>query len=205
MTSDRNEPVPGLVRPVGDGDHSQGPVAAPVTLVVYGDYQCPYTRKAYLSAQRVLNRAGGTMRFVFRHYPLSHIHPHAQSAAEAAEAADAQGEFWEMSDRLFKHQRALGRPQLGLYAADIGLDGDRFDREMAERTHAARVLEDCASGQRSGVRQTPTFFVNGARYSGPYDAGTLLGVIEEARGSRDSALESRALGRGAEDPREAEG
>lgn len=197
--------MPRLARPVGEGDHSQGPVAAPVTLVVYGDYQCPYTRKAYLSVQRVLNQAGGTVRFVFRHYPLSHIHSHAQSAAEAAEAADAQGEFWGMSDRLFKHQRALERPQLGLYAADVGLDGARFDKEMAERTHAARVLEDYDSGQRSGVRQTPTFFVNGARYSGPYDAGTLLGVIEEARDPGDSAPEGRTPGRRAEGTREAEG
>lgn len=103
------------------------------------------------------------MRFVFRYYPLSHIHQHAQSAAEAA---DAQGSFWEMSDRLFEHQRPLERLQLELYAADIGLDKARFDEEMGERTHAARVLEDYSSGHRSGVRQTLSLFVNGARYAG---------------------------------------
>lgn len=181
MTLERDESTPMLARPVGDRDHTQGPVTAPATLVVYGDYQCPYTRKAYLSVQRVLSRAGGKVRFVFRHYPLSHIHAHAQSAAEAAESASAQGKFWEMSDRLFKRQRALERPQLGQYAADIALDSSRFDREMEERTHAARVLEDFESGHQSGVRQTPTFFVNGVRYAGEYDARTLLAVIEEAQ------------------------
>lgn len=168
-----------LTQPVTDLDHSQGPAAAPVTIVEYGDYQCPYTRKASLNMARVMRRSGDRLRFVFRNFPLSHIHPNAQSAAEAAEAAAAQDKFWDMHARLFENQQKLDDPNLAHYAADLDLDRARFDQEMADRTHAARVLEDFDSGTRSGVSQTPTFFINGVLYTGSYSSGVLIDVIEE--------------------------
>lgn len=169
-----------LTRPVGDRDHALGPEAAPVTLLVYGDYECSFTRRAYLSVQRVHRKVGDRLRFVFRHFPLSHIHSHAQRAAEAAETAATQGQFWEMHDQLFRRQRQLDDLHLGQYAVELGLDGDRFDREMATRAHAARVLENYESGRLGGVRQTPTLFLNGAHYAGPYDPRTLLAIVENA-------------------------
>lgn len=168
-----------LTQPVTDLDHSQGPAAAPVTIVEYGDYQCPYTRKASLNMTRVMRRSGDRLRFVFRNFPLSHIHPNAQSAAEAAEAAAAQDKFWDMHAHLFENQQKLDDLNLAHYAADLDLDRARFDQEMADRTHATRVLEDFDSGTRSGVSQTPTFFINGVRYTGSYSSGVLIAVIEE--------------------------
>jgi protein-disulfide isomerase len=169
-----------LELPVSARDHSQGPATAPVTLVEYGDYECPYCGAAYPIVKEIQARLDERLRFVFRNFPLTQAHPHAQHAAEAAEAAAAQGRFWEMHDYLFEHQRALDDDHLLQYAGAVGLDTTAFAREMAEHRHAERVREDFMSGVRSGVNGTPTFFINGIRHDGSYDADTLLAAIERA-------------------------
>src|SRR3712207_1398506 len=126
----------GVTTPGGEGDHSRGPVQAPATLVVHGDYECPYTRRAMPLVGAVEERLGDRVRFVFRHFPLVEIHPHAQHAAEAAEAAATQGRFWDMHDQLFAHQRALADADLARYAADLGLDTARFEQELSGHVHA---------------------------------------------------------------------
>ena len=172
-----------LTLPVGTRDHTAGPDAAPLTLVEYGDYQCPYCRKAFPIVKEVQRQLGEQLRFVFRNFPLTQIHPHAQHAAEAAEAAAAQGAFWQMHDRLFEHQRALDDENLVSYAADLGLDADRFQQELIAGTYAKRVQDDFRSGVRSGVNGTPTFFINGKRHDGSYDLETLLAALRAAEPS----------------------
>lgn len=166
-----------LTPPVSKQDHVLGPESASVTLVEYGDYECPYCGMAHLTVKEVLQLLGDQLRFVFRHFPLIQIHPHAERAAEAAEAAGAQGKFWAMHDTLFEHQRALDDTHLVLYATALDLDKDRFVRELAEHKYADRVIKDLLSGARSGVNGTPTFFINGLRYEGVYDLQTLLAAI----------------------------
>jgi protein-disulfide isomerase len=160
-----------------DRDHIHGPAEAPVTLVEYGDYQCPYCGAAYPIIKEVQAQMGDGLRFVFRNFPISTSHPRAEQAAEAAEAAAAQGKFWEMHDLLYENQERLGDDDLHAYGEQVELDVARFDRELAEHTHAERVHEDFMSGVRSGVNGTPTFYVNGVRHDGPYDLETLLGVL----------------------------
>ena len=170
-----------LTLPVDEGrDHTQGPPSAPVTLVEYGDYECPYCGAAYPILKEVQERMAERLRFVFRNFPISTSHQHAEQAAEAAEAAAAQGRFWEMHDTLYEHQSYLTEPDLHAYAVQLELDVNVFDRELAEHVHAARVHEDFMSGVRSGVNGTPTFYVNGARYDGSYDLETLLAALEQA-------------------------
>ena len=161
-------------------DHQRGPVEAPATLVIYGDYECPYTRRANSAVREVEGRLGDQLRFVFRHFPLTEIHPHAQRAAESAEAAHAQGRFWEMHDQLFARQRALAEDDLSRYAAELGLDVTRFDRELTEQVYAGRIDEDVESGLVSGVQGTPTLFINGRRHAGGYEAESLLMALSEA-------------------------
>jgi protein-disulfide isomerase len=173
-----------LTNPVSEQDHSQGPASAPVTLVEYGDYECPYCGAAYPFVKEVQRRLGDRLRFVFRNFPLTNAHPHAEHAAEAAEAAGAQGRFWEMHDYLYEHQRALTDQDLAAYAAEIGLDADRFDADMTAQAFTARVRADFISGVRSGVNGTPTFFINGQRHNGPYDVESLLAAIERAAAVR---------------------
>ena len=163
-----------------DRDHLQGPADAPVTLLEYGDYECPYCGAAYPIVKEVQARIGDRLRFVFRNFPITTSHPHAEQAAEAAEAAAAQGSFWRMHDVLYENQKRLRDEDLRTYAKQVGLDLDVFDRELAEHVHAARVQEDFMSGVRSGVNGTPTFYVNGARYDDSYDLDTLLGALEAA-------------------------
>jgi protein-disulfide isomerase len=163
-----------------DRDHIQGPADAPVTLLEYGDYECPYCGAAYPIVKEVQARIGERLRFVFRNFPITTSHPHAERAAEAAEAAAAQGSFWRMHDVLYENQKRLGDEDLRTYAQQVGLDLDVFDRELAEHVHTARVQEDFMSGVRSGVNGTPTFYVNGARYDDSYDLDTLLGALEAA-------------------------
>ena len=159
----------------------RGPSGATVTLVEFGDYDdCPYTVRAYSVVRGLRRRLGDRMRFVFRAFPLMEIHAHARSAAEAAEATAAQGKFWGMHDRLFEARRRLEHEDLLRYAAEVGLDTQRFDREMAEHAHAGRVREDQESGLASGVPGTPTFFINGARHRGSHDLETLLAAMENA-------------------------
>jgi protein-disulfide isomerase len=168
---------------IRDQDHTIGSPDAPVTLVEYGDYQCPYCGRAFPILKEVQARLGSRLRFAFRHFPLSEMHPNAEAAAEAAEAAAAQDRFWPMHERLFLHQHELDDDGLLRHAAAVGADPERVAREVASRVHEARVREDVTSGARSGVNGTPTFFINGVRYDGLWDAPerlieALLGAIE---------------------------
>jgi Na+:H+ antiporter, NhaA family len=147
-------------------DHVRGSIDAPATLVEYGDFQCPYCGDAYPVVGELLERFGDHLRFVFRHMPLSDLHPRARPAALAAEAAGAQDRFWEMHDRLFTHQLELGDAELRRHAQALGLDLDRFARELREGVHAARIDEDYRSGVRSGIPSTPRFFLNGVIHLG---------------------------------------
>jgi NhaA family Na+:H+ antiporter len=147
-------------------DHVRGPADAPVTLVEYGDFQCPYCGDAYPVVRELIEQFGDQLRFVFRHMPLGDLHPRAQPAAEAAEAAGAQNRFWEMHDRLFSHRLELSDAELRSHAEAIGLDLDRYDRELREHAHAAVVQEDYRSGVRSGIPSTPRFFLNGVIHLG---------------------------------------
>jgi Na+:H+ antiporter, NhaA family len=148
-------------------DHVRGHADAPVTLVEYADFQCPYCADAYPLVKELLERFGDQLRFVFRHMPLTDLHPRARVAAEAAEAAGAQGRFWEMHDHLFEHPLELADDQLRDHAATIGVaDGERFAAELRDGVHARRVEEDLRSGARSGVPSTPRFFVNGLIHLG---------------------------------------
>jgi protein-disulfide isomerase len=177
---------PRLSVPVSEGrDHLQGPADAPVTLVQYGDYECPYCGAAYPIIKEVQGRMGARLRFVFRNFPISTSHPHAEQAAEAAEAAATQGKFWEMHDHLYEHQRHLRDDDLRSYAEALGLDVDVFDKELAEHVHAGRIHEDFMSGVRSGVNGTPTFFINGVRHDDSYDFETLLSAVERAVADQD--------------------
>jgi protein-disulfide isomerase len=163
-----------------DRDHIQGPADASVTLLEYGDYECPYCGAAYPIVKEVQDRMGDQLRFVFRNFPITTSHPHAEQAAEAAEAAGSQGRFWEMHDTLYENQRRLGDDDLRSYAARIGLDLESFERDVAEHVHAPRVREDFMSGVRSGVNGTPTFYINGVRHDDSYELETLLAALEQS-------------------------
>jgi protein-disulfide isomerase len=173
-----------LTMPVSESrDHIQGPADAAVTLVEYGDYECPYCGAAYPIVKEAQGRMGNRLRFVFRNFPITTSHPQAERAAEAAEAAAGQGAFWEMHDLLYENQNHLRDEDLRSHAERLGLDLERFDRELAERTHAERVHEDFMSGVRSGVNGTPTFYINGARHDDAYDIETLVAALERAAAS----------------------
>ena len=170
-----------LTIPVGDRDHIAGSVHAPITLVEYGDYECPYCARALPILNEVQARLGPRLRFVFRHFPLSEIHPQAEAAAEAAEAAAAEGKFWPMHVRLFEHQRELDPEALIRHAVAVGADGERVRRELTDRVHRTRVREDFLSGVRSGVNGTPTFYIHGIRYEGFWDSPErLMEALTEA-------------------------
>ena len=163
-----------------DRDHFQGPADAAVTLVQYGDFECPYCGAAYPIIKEIRARMGERLRFVFRNFPITTSHPHAEQAAEAAESAAVQGRFWEMHDLLYENQQRLDDEDLRAYAEQLDLDVDRFNRELAEHVHAPRVREDFMSGVRSGVNGTPTFYINGLRYDDSYELETLLAALERA-------------------------
>ena len=169
-----------LTIPVGERDHAQGPADAPVTLVQYGDFECPYCGAAYPIIKDIQSRMGDSLRFVFRNFPITTSHPHAVRAAEAAEAAGAQGKFWEMHDMLYENQDALDDASLRGFADRLDLEMDRFDRDMAERRYEDRVREDFMGGVRSGVGGTPTFYINDVRYEGNWADGHLLRALESA-------------------------
>jgi Na+/H+ antiporter NhaA len=171
-------------------DHVRGPIDAPVTVVEYGDFECPYCGQAEPVVRELLGEFGD-VAYVWRHLPLSDVHPNAQLAAEAAEAAADQGAFWELHDLLLAHQDALGADDLIGYAEQLGLDLDRFSSALQEHSGAARVAEDVDSADLSGVSGTPTFFVNGRRHYGAYDIGTLSAAVRAA-GARASALTTTA-------------
>jgi protein-disulfide isomerase len=169
-----------LAVPVNAQDHMRGNPNAPLTLLEYGDYQCPYCGAAYPIVEQVRQRFGDRLRFVFRHFPLTQAHPNAEAAAEAAEAAGAQGKFWEMHDMIFTHQHALDDVHLAAYAADIGLDVAHFELDLASHAYAERVRKHFISGVRSGVNGTPTFFINDERHNGSFDLPTLTAALQSA-------------------------
>ena len=177
MSSSSNET---LTPPVGKRDHAQGPSSAAVTLVEYGDYQCPFCGDVSPIVRKLQKQFGDQLRFVFRNFPQTKVHAYAQRAAEAAEAAGGQGKFWEMHDYLYEHQQALDAENLMQAAVAIGLDKVRFSRDLAERAYADRVQQDVQSGIDSGVGGTPTLFVNGVRNDDEDDFETLKEKIEEA-------------------------
>jgi Na+/H+ antiporter NhaA len=168
-------------------DHLRGPDDAPVTLVEYGDYECPYCGQAEVVIRELLDSFGDDLRYVWRHLPLSDVHPNAQVAAEAAEAAAAQGHFWDMHDRLLANQDDLSPRALVGHAKELGLDVERFREDLRTRHYAERVADDVRGADASGVAGTPTFFINGQRYQGAYDLSTLTRVVRAAR-SRAAAL-----------------
>ena len=162
-------------------DHIRGPDDAPVTLVEYGDFECSYCGQAEGVIRELLSSLGDDVRYVWRHLPLNDVHPSAQLAAEASEAAAAQGKFWEMYDTLLSHQGELTPRDLTRYATELGLDVDRFRDELRRRDYAPRISEDVASADESGVSGTPTFFINGRRHYGVYDIDTLTEEVKAAK------------------------
>lgn len=171
--------MPGQLDPPLSGhDHVEGPADAALTLVMYGDFQCPYCAAAQSMVRRVRERLEGRLRIAFRHFPLPEVHPEAQGAAEASEAAAAQGAFWKMHDHLYAARGRLSTSDLVQHARDLGLDGDRVEQELRNGVHAERVAADRVSGERSGVTGTPAFFVNGSLHDGSFDAGSLIEALE---------------------------
>jgi Na+/H+ antiporter NhaA len=162
-------------------DHIRGGEAAPVTLVEYGDYECPYCGQAEVVIRELLDSFGTELRYVWRHLPLNDVHPNAQMAAEATEAAGSQGAFWDLHDKLLTHQDELMAPDLGRYAEELGLDVERFWDDLRRREHAPRVADDVASADASGVAGTPTFFINGRRHYGAYNIETLTEAVQRAK------------------------
>jgi protein-disulfide isomerase len=169
-----------LVVPVSERDHSQGPSTAAVTLVQYGDYECPYTRQSTTIVRAIQQQLGEQLRFVYRNFPLTEIHPHALHAALAAEAAAAQGKFWQMHDYIFHHQHTLADTDLEQFAEAVGLDLQQYARALADPRALARIEEEVAGGASSGVQGTPTFFINGALYRGSWEHDTLLAALQAA-------------------------
>lgn len=164
--------------PNPEHDHIKGPSSAAVTLVEYGDYECPYTGQAYPIVKEIQKILGDKLQFVFRNFPLIQIHPHAFNAALAAETASSQGKFWQMHDYLFEHQRKLDDDSLKEYAKDLGMNTDNFNCEFSDRVYISKVKDDLISGQNSNVGGTPTFFVNGILYDDSYDFDTLLSNLK---------------------------
>jgi protein-disulfide isomerase len=177
MVEDR---VARLAPEVSERDHVQGPAIAPVTLVEYGDYECPYCQAAVPIVADLQRLLGEQLRIVFRHFPLARLHPHGERASEAAEAAGTQGKFFEMHVALFEHQNALEDQDFAAYAADLGLDAAAFKGELDAHAHADRVREDVQSGLDSGVTGTPTFYVDGFRYDGLVSVRGFVSTIRAA-------------------------
>ena len=178
----KNYTPPKLTLPVGDRDHSEGLSGAPMVLVEYGDYQCPYCGAAYPIVKKIQKELGSSLRFVFRNFPITNSHPQAEWAAETAEAAAEQGKFWEMHDFLYENQRFLGdESYFAKYEGKLKLDVAKIGRDVAQHAHSARIREDFQSGVKSGVNGTPTFFINGSRYDGYPGFEAMLSALKEAR------------------------
>ena len=173
--------MPGLLDPpLGPDDHVAGTADAPLELVMYGDFQCPYCTAAQSILARVRERLDGRLRFAFRHMPLP-THPDADNAAQATEAAAAQGAFWPMHDALYAARGRLSLADLARHAAAIGIDGERVRQEVLDGVHAERVARDERSARRAGVAGTPAFFANGVLHEGAFDAGSLVAALERPR------------------------
>ena len=181
-TDEFDEDSPRLTIPVlAERDHVQGSINAPLTLVEYGDYQCPYCGAAYPEVKKVQKRLGSKLRFVFRNFPITSSHEFAERAAEIAEGSAAGGKFWEMHDFLYEHQDLLGDVDAILeFASSLGLDAASMREEIANHTYLARIKEDFNGGIRSGVNGTPTFFINGTRYNGLPAANELIAMLESS-------------------------
>ena len=167
-------------------DHSEGPANAPVTLQEYGDYECPHCGRAHVIVKRIQKRFKGKLRFIFRHFPLSNMHPHAEMAAEAAEAAGAQGQFWEMHDLLYDNQEDLSAEAIADFAGELGLDLPQFADDLESHKYLPRVKADFAGWVRSGVNGTPTFFINGVRHDSDFEYDTLAEAIAAVLRPRES-------------------
>ncbi len=173
--------------PVTVADHAQGPDHAEVTLLEYGDYECPHCARAYSIVQQIQKHFGKRLRFVFRNFPLAEMHPSAEPAAEVAEFAGAQGKFWEMHDGLFENQARLGETLFLELAEDLDLSTEALREALEQRTFEARVRADFSGGVRSGVNGTPTFFINGQRHDASFDFETLVSAISGAAKTAKSA------------------
>jgi protein-disulfide isomerase len=169
-----------LIPPLGARDQAVGPADAPVTLVEYGDFECPHCGRAYPIVKAVQHSLGDELRFAYRHFPLVKVHPHAEHAAEIAEAAGKHGKFWPMHDLLFENQDALDDEALLGYAEALGIDPAWAATSLAQGLFRDKVRDDFASGVKSGVNGTPTFFINGVRYDGSWDAASLLEALAVA-------------------------
>lgn len=167
-----------LAEPVTEKDHALGPADAPVTLVEYGDYECSTCLNAAPVIAQVRKNLGDRLRFVFRHFPRSSIHPHASAAAEVAEAAGEQGKFWEMHDALFRRQQELADIDLSHLALNLGLEIYQFEIARTREKHRQHISADYDGGVRSGVTKTPTLFINGRKYGGPIEAGAIVAACE---------------------------
>ena len=184
MSIHKREEVHKLRVPVSEEDWGRGPADAPVTIVEYGDYECPACQRAYWEMEKLLEAEGGNVRFVFRHFPLTSTHPRAMAASLAAEAAGHQGKFWEMNRKLFESRGQLGDEHIRGYAQELGLDMDRFARDIKSKEIEANIRQERLAGARSGVNGTPTFFVSGTRYDGlfTYEAISTAMQVAERKG-----------------------
>jgi protein-disulfide isomerase len=162
-------------------DHVRGRAGAPMRLLIYGDYECPYTRRALISVAQVRSELGDDFIWAFRNFPLTEIHPHALHAALAAEAAELQGKFWEMHDLLFEQQRALAHDDLVRHAAEVGLDEERFRTDLADQKGLPRIEADVASGVRNGVEGTPSLFINGKPHVDSYEPANLIKALRSVK------------------------
>ena len=161
-------------------DHIRGRINAPISLLEYGDYECPFCGEAQPIVREIQRRLGDDLCFAFRHFPLTNVHPHAEHAAEAAEAAGEQGDFWPMHETLFDNQDALDDESLTEYAAALGLNEVRFIQEVVSGAHAQRIRDDFKAGVRAGVNGTPCFFINGQRYDGERGLAPLMAVLSQS-------------------------
>lgn len=169
-----------LIQPVSDADHAEGSAGATVTLVEYGDYECSYCRAAYPVIKKIQKKMSKQLRFVFRNFPLTNIHPYAEISAEAAEAAGAQGKFWQMHDGLYENQETLSKEMIFALAQKIGLDMKMFTKDMESRTFKDKIRKDFMGGVKSGVNGTPTLFINGERFDQNFDGELLLEALKSA-------------------------
>ncbi len=176
-----------LKQPITSEDHAQGSESAEVTLVEYGDYECPSCGQAYPIVKQIQKQLGKGLRFVFRNFPLSQMHAHAESAAEVAEIAGSQGKFWQMHDKLYENQTRLGETLFSSLGEEIGLSTAAMRQALKEGTFKARVRADFTGGVRSGVNGTPTFFINGHRHDGSFDFEALVSAIQQAKSASKDA------------------
>src|SRR5258708_38250765 len=180
MTTPFQVTVTRLAVPVGPDDHTIGPADAPVSLVEYGDFQCPYCGMAHTILQDLMRLRRETIQFTYRHFPLTNVHPYAELAAEVSEAAGARGQFWPMRDWLFEHQRSINPRQLMVGVEQLGLPSDEIADEVGAHLYLDRIRRDFVGGVRSGVNGTPTFYIGGVRHDGGYALDELLEAVDEA-------------------------